>query len=102
MSTKQQNSVVDVFKLAPPLPKITYKKKTPTKAQFNSWKNNQKSALWIDGKVVDNSVLNNYKNTDFSYFSGSFVHKNARSKRFPQEYQFHLYTHASFKKMKEI
>lgn len=101
MSTKQQNSVEDVFKLAPPLPRITYKKKTPTVTQFNSWKNKENFALWIDGKVVKNTVLNNYKNTDFSYFSGSFVYKNARSKRFPQEYQFNLYTHSSFKKMKE-
>lgn len=100
MSVKQQNSVEDVFKLAPPLPKITYKKKVPTKTQFNSWKNKEQFALWIDGKVVDNSVLNNYKNTDFSYFSGSKVYKNARNKRFPQEYQFHLYTKKEFAKMK--
>ena len=101
MSKKQQNSVEDVFELAPPLPRITYKKKTPTTTQFNSWKNNQKFALWIDNKVVENSILNNYKNTDFSYFSGSKVYKNARSKRFPQEYQFNLYTHSFFAKMKE-
>jgi len=101
MSIKQQNSVEDVFKLAPDLPPFSRNKKTPTKTQFNSWKNKEKFALWIDGKVVDNSVLNKYKNTDFPYFSGSFVHKNARKGKFPQEYQFHLYTHASFKKMKE-
>jgi len=101
MSVKQQNSVVDVYKLAPDLPPFSRNKKTPTKAQFNSWKNKEKFALWIDDKVVDNSVLNNYKRTDFPYFSGSFVHKNARKGKFPQEYQFHLYTHASFKKMKE-
>lgn len=101
MSTEQQNSVVDVFKLAPPFPRLTYKKKTPTKAQFNSWKNKEKFALWIDGKVVDNSVLNKYKRTDFPYYSGSFVHKNARKGKFPQEYQYHLYTQESFKKMKE-
>ena len=101
MSIKQQNSVVDVYKLAPPLPRRTYKKKTPTKTQFNSWKNKEKFALWIDDKVVDNSVLSKYKNTDFPYFSGSYVYKNARKGKFPQEYQFHLYTHASFKKMKE-
>ncbi|WP_347175092.1 M56 family metallopeptidase [Polaribacter uvawellassae] len=101
MSVKQQNSVEDVYEIAPPMPPISHKKKTPTEAQFNSWKNKEKFALWIDGKVVDNSVLNNYKNTDFPYFLGSRVYKNARNERFPQEYQFSLYTHLFFKKMKE-
>ena len=101
MSKKQQNSVEDIYAIAPPFPPIIRNKKTPTNGQFDSWKNKDKFALWIDGKVVDNKVLNNYKNTDFSYFSGSFVYRNARSKRFPQEYQFRLYTNAAFKKMKE-
>ena len=36
--------------------------------------------------------IKKYKRTDFSYYTYSFVHKNARSKRFPQEYQYTLYT----------
>ena len=102
MSLKQQNSVEDIYKIAPPQPQIIRERKTPTLTQYNSWKNNQKFALWIDGKTVDNSVLNNHKNTDFSYFTGSKVYKNARSKSFPQEYQFRLYTKPYFAKIKEL
>lgn len=101
MSVKQQNSVEDIFKLLPPPPPVSHQKKTPSKLQFNSWKNKEKYALWIDGKAIDNSELNNYKNTDFSYFIGSKAHNNSKSKRFPQEYQFNLFTHSFFKKMKE-
>jgi beta-lactamase regulating signal transducer with metallopeptidase domain len=88
MSVKQQNSVEDIFKLLPPPPPVTHQKKTPSKLQFNSWKNKEKYALWIDGKVIDNSELNNYKNTDFSYFIGSKVHNNAKNKRFLNYFSF--------------
>ncbi|MFN0727980.1 M56 family metallopeptidase [Polaribacter gochangensis] len=100
MSVEQQNSVEDVYEIAPPMPPISHKEKTPTEAQFNSWKNKEKFALWIDGKVVNNTVLNNYKNTDFAYYFNSFVYKNARSNRFPQEHQVNLYTKKEFAKMK--
>ena len=46
--------------------------------------------------MVKNSILDKYKNTDFSNYSVSFVNNNARSKRFPQEYQVHLSTNKYF------
>ncbi|OYX17126.1 MAG: hypothetical protein B7Z16_10640, partial [Algoriphagus sp. 32-45-6] len=49
-------------------------------------------ALWIDGKTVDNSVLANYKAEDFDWFFQSGVKANARSERFPQPFQVHLYS----------
>lgn len=49
-------------------------------------------AVWINGKIKNKEEIKKYKRTDFSYYSYSFVHKNARSKRFPQEYQYTLYT----------
>lgn len=49
-------------------------------------------AVWINGKVKSKEEIRNYKRTDFSYYSCSFVYRNARSKRFPQEYQYTLYT----------
>ncbi len=100
MSASQQNSVDDIFKVVPPPPPISYKKKVPTTPQFNAWKNQSNYAVWIDGKVVSNATLNNYKNTDFSYYTASSVTKTARSKRFPQPYQIHLHTNSSFKKLK--
>ncbi|NHM00657.1 M56 family metallopeptidase [Flavobacterium sp. KDG-16] len=53
-------------------------------------------AVWINGKVSSKQEINQYKRTDFKYYTFSFVHKNARSKRFPQEYQYSLYTKKYF------
>lgn len=53
-------------------------------------------AIWINGKAVNKEEIRKYKRTDFGYYTYSFVHKNARSKRFPQEYQYVLYTKKYF------
>jgi N-acetylmuramoyl-L-alanine amidase len=53
-------------------------------------------AVWINGKVRTKEEIKKYKRSDFSYYSTSFIHKNARSKRFPQEYQYSLYTKKYF------
>jgi N-acetylmuramoyl-L-alanine amidase len=53
-------------------------------------------AVWINGKVTYKEEIKKYKRTDFSYYTYSFVHKNARTKRFPQEYQYTLYTKKYF------
>lgn len=87
-------------KLGKPLA-LTFKKKVPTQKLISDLKDSKKYAIWIDEKVVSNSVLNNYSNADFSRFFVSFVYKNARSKRFPQEYQAHLTTNTFFKKRNE-
>ncbi|CAM1351144.1 M56 family metallopeptidase [Tenacibaculum crassostreae] len=84
----------------PPAPVVLKEKKLSTKL-FQELKNSKKYAIWIDGKVVDNNALNSYKNTDFYNYSGSFVHKNARSKRFPQEYQYQLNTKKHILKIKK-
>jgi hypothetical protein len=73
-------------------------KSSPTAAQYEKMKDAKTSAVWIDSKHVDNKILNNYKPEDFSLFTGSFVHKNARSKAFPQKYQYGLYTDAYYEK----
>jgi len=78
-----------------PSPKV---KKTPTKEEFNSWKNEKDFAIWLDEKNIPNSELNQYSTKDIVYFAGSFVHKNARTKRHPQLHQFSLYTLTYFDK----
>ena len=62
----------------------------PTNTLLNSWKNKSTYAVWIDGKVIDNSVLNNYSSSDFVHYSQSKVYKNARSERFPQPFQVNI------------
>lgn len=53
-------------------------------------------AIWINHKLTSKEEIQKYKRTDFSHYTYSFVHKNARSKRFPQEYQYTLYTKKYF------
>ena len=83
-------------RLVPP-PPIELKKIIPTKKQFDELKDNSKYAVWIDGKVVKNEILNKYNHSDFARYSNSHVYKNARSKRFPQENQANLETKKYFK-----
>nr|WP_315155338.1 M56 family metallopeptidase [uncultured Flavobacterium sp.] len=75
-----------------------YSKKIPTKAEFEDFKNSKKYAIWIDGIPADNSHLAVYSPDKIAYFTGSFVHKNARSKKFPQPYQYSFYTEAYYEK----
>lgn len=53
-------------------------------------------AVWINGKASSKEEIKKHNRTDFIYYTSSFVHKNARSKRFPQEYQYALYTKKYF------
>lgn len=55
-------------------------------------------AVWIDSKVKNKNEISKYNYTDIVHYNSSFVHKNARSKRFPQEYQYSLYTKEYFDK----
>ncbi len=70
----------------------------PTSAQFESWKNEKEFAIWLDGKHISNSTLNKYSVNDIVHFEGSKVHKNAQSEKFPQRFQFSLYTKDGFNK----
>ena len=73
-------------------------KKTPTEKEFNDWKNEKDFAIWLDGKNIPNSELDRYTTKDIVYYSGSFVYKNARTKKHPQLHQFSLYTLQYFDK----
>lgn len=51
------------------------KKVIPTDTQLENWKNPSDYGVWIDGKKVNNTVLNNYKASDFShYFASSLAY----------------------------
>lgn len=45
--------------------------------QLSAWKNGSMFGLWIDGKRVENTVLNNYLSSDFVFYSSSKLMKNA-------------------------
>jgi len=79
-----------------PNPPGEVEKNIPSTALFESWKNRKEFAIWIDGKVTPNSKLEEMKAADIAYYSSSFVYANARSERFPQNYQVQLYTLSGF------
>ncbi|WP_299097326.1 M56 family metallopeptidase [uncultured Winogradskyella sp.] len=96
MNNTQRNSV----KKYPEVPTINLSKvepKSPSKIQFESWKDETVFALWLDGKHIENSILNDYSHKDIVYYTGSKVLNNAMSKTHPQPYQFNLYTKTGFK-----
>jgi beta-lactamase regulating signal transducer with metallopeptidase domain len=67
-------------------------KKSPDAATFEAWKNKDEFAIWIDGKSVANTVLAKYQAKDFVKWFQSGVKANARTARFPQPFQVHLYS----------
>lgn len=71
-------------------------KKTPDNKLFEQWKNEKEFAIWIDGKSVSNTVLSNYQAKDFVKWFQSGVKANARSARFSQPFQVHLYSPGYF------
>lgn len=71
-------------------------KKQPSSSEFEAWKNPKDFALWLDGKVISNSQLENMSISDVVFFFNSFVHLNARSERFPQEHQVHMYSDEAY------
>jgi hypothetical protein len=75
-----------------------FQKKFPTEKELLDFKNAKKYAIWIDEIHVTNNKLNDFEPKEIAYFSGSVVLKNARSKRFPQPYQYSFYTNDYFNK----
>lgn len=75
-----------------------FKKSSPTQKELEDFKNASKYAIWIDGKNVKNTELNNYKPSEIAYFSGSSVFKNARTKQHPQPFQYWFYSQDYFDK----
>src|SRR5690606_2233309 len=96
LMTEEQRNSVKKYPENPMQNLAEVRPKSPTETEFNSWKDATKFAIWIDGKHVGNSELNNFSVSDIKYFTSSFVHNNARSDRFPQPYQNNLYTEKGF------
>ena len=100
MSQEQRNSVeTDSFLQEIITPALySVEPSIPKAAQFESWKNEKEFAIWLDNKHTPNSELNNYNINDIAHYVGSSVNTNAKSKKFPQPFQFRLYTKDGFNK----
>ena len=95
--TTEDKRKIDKFAFYIPKP---YQKMSPTQKELEEFKNSKKYAIWIDGKHVPNENLSKYEPNEIAYFSGSVILKNARSKKFPQPFQYWFSTHKYFEETK--
>lgn len=98
LMTDKQRASVDKYpsNLIPDSNLSKTQPKQPTSSEFESWKNEKEFAIWLDGKPIPNSNLNKLSANDIVHYTGSFIHNNARSDKFPQPYQYSLYTKKGF------
>ncbi|MFT4152393.1 M56 family metallopeptidase [Parafilimonas sp.] len=92
MSDEQQHKQI-VYFLASPKP---FSKITPTAKQFEAFKNPSRYGIWIDEKKVDNTILNNYANTDFDHVLISKLYGPAKKNK-KYNYQVNLMTKDFYK-----
>lgn len=88
-STQQAKQRIKVVRVMP------LEAKTPSSQTFEQWKNASRYGVWIDGKRVSNSTLNQYKSTDISNFWVSKLYKNATNYG-KHEYQLDLTSKKAF------
>ena len=81
-------------------PYPVFSRSIPSVIQFDSFKDPKIYGVWIDGNRVDNSVLDNYTNTDFARFSISTLMKNAVNYG-KHVYQLDLMTSRYFEEIRE-
>lgn len=68
-----------------------------SKKEFESLKNPEIYGVWVDGKHVDNTVLNKYKSEDFSQYYKSKLYGKAKIGR-NYKFQVDLITHKDYEK----
>lgn len=89
-------SIQDQRKYLDYIPEIVIEKEIPELLFENLKTKNWK--IGINDKLSSKEEIKKYKRTDFSYYSYSFVAKSERTKQFPKEYQYTLYTKDYFDK----
>ena len=83
-----------------PKPPSKPMKKIPTEKNLNDWKDVNKFGVWLDGKKIENSKLDNYKASDFSLYLVSKLEKNAVNYG-KHIYQLDLYSNEKFDELYE-
>ncbi|MFT7269424.1 MAG: beta-lactamase regulating signal transducer with metallopeptidase domain [Roseivirga sp.] len=70
-----------------------------TQEIVDNWSDPTIYGIWIDNKKVDNSVMSNYKASDFATYFKSFLYPNAKKGKI-YTYQLDLTTHERYEKDK--
>lgn len=91
MSKAQQEKQEVIFlSTYPPMAKAV-----PNKQQFAALKNAAVYGVWIDGKKVNNTILNKYSNTDFDHIFISKLYGGAKKNK-SYTHQVNLMTHTYY------
>ena len=80
-------------------PRPYFEKSQPTQEIVENWSDPTIYGIWIDDKKVDNSVMSNYKASDFSHYFKSFLYPNAKKGKI-YSYQLNLTTNEKYEKDK--
>nr|MBX2841256.1 M56 family metallopeptidase [Flammeovirgaceae bacterium] len=81
--------------------KVSNDRKMPSFEQFESFKDEKMYGVWLDGKRIKNSDLNNnYSNKDIYRFHISRLTKTAKNYGI-HVYQLHLYTNENYEERKK-
>lgn len=95
MSKEQQFQ--QKYAMNPPLAPLP--RTTPTKKEYEAYKNPTVYGVWIDEKKVPNTALEKYKATDFSQVFVSKLYKNAQATiGYKYKFQLNLMTTAYYEK----
>ena len=73
--------------------------KTPTAAEYESWKEPSEYGVWLNGKRIDNSELNKYQPSDFSHYFKSRLTRTAKNYG-KHVYQLDISTHSYYEVQK--
>jgi bla regulator protein BlaR1 len=93
MSKEQQAK--QEFIMVPPMK--PFDKKSPSKMEFDSYKNSAMYGVWLDGKKIKNSVLNNYQSSDISHVFVSKLYGNAQKTiGYKYKYQVDMMTQSHY------
>lgn len=76
------------------------KKTIPTEKQLSLWKDSKMYGVWIDGKRIENTRLDQYKITDFSHWNASRLSKTA-DKYGKHDVQVNLMTKSNYQEYYE-
>jgi len=95
ISTKKYTELTDEEKRKLLPPRKVPTKKSPTQNQLNEWKNSKKYGVWLDGKRIENKLLNDIKPNEIVLFYNSKLAKNAINYG-KHYYQIGLYTDKKF------
>lgn len=74
MNTEQRSRQKITFAYKQPYKKMD----PPSEDEYNSWKDSKTHVVYVNGNIIDNTKLNDYKNTDFTNFVSRLITINAK------------------------